>query len=122
VPNPSHKSERLTRKKRIAPKRIDLGWEIVPYDEKADLSNYTRHAIEEYPTASGPADYALVVDGQLLGIVEAKNFSPGPQGVLQQAERYSKGVATVHLTFVDFTFRFCSRPMAKWKFSMAGFQ
>ena len=39
------------------------------------------------------ADYALVVDGQLLGVVEAKKVTLGPQNVLTQAERYSKGIA-----------------------------
>lgn len=91
--NPSHESERLTRKKRIDPKLTALGWKVVPFSESADLASYSRHAIEEYPTANGPADYALVVDGKLLGVVEAKKLSLGPQGVLRQAERYSKGVA-----------------------------
>ena len=36
------------------------------FDAKHPLSKYASHAIEEYPTANGPADYALVVDGQLL--------------------------------------------------------
>lgn len=88
----SHESERLTRKKRIDPKLKAWGWKVVPYDEAKDLTSYSHHAIEEYPTENGPADYALVVNGQLLGVVEAKKVSLGPQGVLQQAERYSKGV------------------------------
>lgn len=92
MPNPSHESERLTRKKRIDPKLKAWGWDIVPFEEGTHLSDYSHHAIEEYPTANGPADYALVVDGRLLGVVEAKKVSLGPQGVLQQAERYSKGV------------------------------
>ncbi len=74
MPHSSNESERLTRKKRIDPKLKALGWEIVPYDEGADLSSYTRHAIEEFPTANGPADYALVVDGQILGMIEAKKL------------------------------------------------
>jgi type I restriction enzyme, R subunit len=56
------------------------------------MCGYRHHAIEEYPTANGPADYALVVDGQLLGVVEAKKVTLGPQNVLTQAERYSKGI------------------------------
>ena len=55
----SHESEWLTRKKRIDPKLKALGWKIVPYDEGADLASYSRHAIEEFPTTNGPADYAL---------------------------------------------------------------
>ena len=50
-------------------------------------------AIEEFETANGPADYALCVDGQILGIVEAKKLTLGPQSVLTQAERYCKGIS-----------------------------
>jgi type I restriction enzyme R subunit len=91
---PTHvtESERRTRKSRIDPKLKAWGWEIVPFDPARPLSKYSRHAIEEYPTANGPADYALVVDGQLLGVVEVKKVTLGPQNVLTQAERYSKGV------------------------------
>ncbi|MFN8636953.1 MAG: DEAD/DEAH box helicase family protein [Chloroflexota bacterium] len=49
-------------------------------------------AIEEYPTDNGPADYALCVGGQIVGIVEAKRLAVGPQNVLTQAERYARGV------------------------------
>lgn len=93
MPSPSHESEWLTRKKRIDPKLKALGWTVVPFDENVDLAGYSRHAIEEFPTANGPADYGLVVDGRLLGVIEAKKLSLGPQGVLLQAERYSRGVA-----------------------------
>src|SRR6266516_375900 len=40
---------------------------------------------------SDPADYALFVDNQLLGIVEAKKVTLGPQNVSIQAERYARG-------------------------------
>src|SRR6266568_7065728 len=85
-------SERRTRKTRIDPRLEAQGWKVVPFDPAAGLSKYTRHAITEYPTQNGPADYTLVVDGRILGIVEAKRVSLGPQNVLVQAERYSKGV------------------------------
>ena len=39
-------------------------------------------AVEEYETTNGPADYALCVDGRILGIVEAKKLTLGPQSVL----------------------------------------
>src|SRR5262249_7007323 len=48
--------------------------------------------VTAYPTASGPADYALFVGGRPLGIVEAKKVTLGPQNALTQAERYSGGV------------------------------
>src|SRR3989449_985747 len=88
----SSESERRTRKRRIDPRLKQWGWEVTPFDPTRPLSDYRRHAIEEFPTANGPADYALVVDGQLLGVVEAKKVTLGPQNVLTQAERYSKGV------------------------------
>ncbi len=40
-----------------------------------------------------PADYALCDRGQVQAVVEAKKLTVGPQGVLTQAERYSKGIA-----------------------------
>jgi len=65
---------------------------VVPYPPGKPLSKFDRCAIEEYPTASGPADYALCVADQILGIVEAKKLTLGPQNVLGQAERYSRGL------------------------------
>jgi type I restriction enzyme R subunit len=50
-------------------------------------------AVEEFPTANGPADYALFVKGVLLGIIEAKKVTVNPQNVLEQAKRYSAGAA-----------------------------
>lgn len=91
--------ERQTRKNRIDPKLEAAGWRVVPFDPSKPLSTLDRCAIQEYPTDYGPADYALCVDGQILGIVEAKKLSLGPQNVLTQAERYSKGVANTPLNF-----------------------
>lgn len=89
----SDESERQTRSQRIDPQLTAAGWRIVPFDAARPLAAYAAHAIEEYPTADGPADYALCVDGRVLGIVEAKKLTVSPRGVLTQAERYSKGVA-----------------------------
>ena len=57
-----------------------------------DLEDVRQSAVEELPTANGPADYALFVGGQLLGIVEAKKVTVNPQNVLEQAKRYARGV------------------------------
>ena len=43
------------------------------------------------PTASGPADYAIFGDGRLLGIIEAKKVSVGPQNVLEQGKHFQGG-------------------------------
>jgi len=92
-------TEAETRRQRVDPLLKSQGWDIVPYVPGRPLSAYKRHAITEYPTADGPADYALVVDGLLLGVIEAKRLSLGPQNVLVQAERYSKGVTDSPLNF-----------------------
>ena len=86
-------SEWLTRKKRIDTKLCSLepAWKVIPYREGMDLSRLTCHAVEEFPTANGPADYALFVDGKMLGIVEAKKVTVNPQNVMEQAKRYAAG-------------------------------
>jgi len=95
-------SEWLTRKKLIDFMLKTSGWKVVPFVEGKALSAQNRCAIEEYPTAAGPADYALCVDGQIIGIVEAKKLTLGPQNVLSQAERYSKGLKQPALGFGEF--------------------
>ena len=65
----------------------------MPFSAATPLSSSRCCAIEEFETANGPADYALCADGKILGVVEAKKLTLGPQSVLMQAERYSKSVA-----------------------------
>lgn len=91
-----YESEKVTRKKRIDQQLKADGWKIIPYSEGMALGGLSNHAIEEFQTANGPADYALVVNGKMLGIVEAKKLEVGAANVLEQAKRYSKGAdATV---------------------------
>jgi type I restriction enzyme, R subunit len=89
-------SEWLTRKRLIDPKLKSAGWDIVPFPS---VHSHKNCAVAEYETANGPADYALCVDGRILGIVEAKKLTLGPQSVLTQAERYCKGVADSQFNF-----------------------
>jgi len=86
-------SEWLTRKTRIDTKLRSLkpAWEIVKFSKSLDCASFTRHAVTEFPTANGPADYALFVNGRLLGIIEAKKVGISPQNVLEQAKRYAAG-------------------------------
>lgn len=88
---PGDLSERETRKRFIDPILERWGWSVVPCSD--DLPASGSFAIEEYPTEAGPADYALYSDGRVIGIVEAKRLTVSPQGVLTQAERYSRGIS-----------------------------
>jgi type I restriction enzyme R subunit len=97
-PSPKN-SEWLTRKERIDPKLKAAGWRVVSFSDGKPLAAYDRCAIEEFSTDNGPADYALCVCGKILGIVEAKKLTLGPQNVLTQAERYSKGIGSNPLNF-----------------------
>src|SRR5215211_3669742 len=85
-------TEAQTRKQKIDVKLKKLAWIVIPYQPGLNTSILSNHAVEEYPSSNGPADYALFVNGKLLGIVEAKKYGIGAQNVLEQAKRYAKGV------------------------------
>jgi len=89
-----NESEWLTRKTRIDKQLRSLNppWVIIPFAKVTETTILLNHAVEEYPTDNGPADYALFVDGVLLGILEAKRVSTDPQNVLEQAKRYANGL------------------------------
>jgi len=84
------------------PKLKAAGWDIRPFSLAVPLNSYPNCAITEFETANGPADYALCVDGKVVGIVEAKKLTLGPQSVLSQAERYSKGVTDSPLKYREY--------------------
>ncbi|MBV9949764.1 MAG: hypothetical protein JOZ69_23180, partial [Myxococcales bacterium] len=74
---PSTDSERKTRKRRIDPKLDAAGWRLA-----GGQSTPSAFRSEEEETDAGPADYALWLDGRVVGVVEAKKFTVGPQNVL----------------------------------------
>jgi type I restriction enzyme, R subunit len=49
-------------------------------------------AIAEWPTESGPVDYALFVEGRCLAVVEAKKSVKDVPGRLGQAKRYARDI------------------------------
>src|SRR5688572_10972846 len=98
----SKETEAQTRKRRIDGKLEAEGWKVVRHDASLPLSAYDRCAIIEYPTDNGPADYALCLNGAIHGVVEAKKVAVGPQNVLTQAERYSRGVSDSPFNFAGF--------------------
>src|SRR6266700_1460925 len=87
--------ERETRRQRVDPRLKTAGWPVAPKIRGRSTGDYGTAAVEEFETANGPADYGVCADGYVRGVVEAKKVSLGPQGVLAQAERYSKGVSQV---------------------------
>ncbi len=66
--------------------------QLIPWRTGLDLSTLHCHAVTEFPTANGLADYARFISGALLGIIEAKKVTISPQNVLEQAKRYAAGV------------------------------
>jgi len=106
-------TERQTRKLLIDKLLKESGWFVLPYDKFTNISaqqfqslltknNCSGFAVEEYPTATGPADYILVVDGRGLAALEGKKLSIGPQNVLEQSKRYAKGFQNGSFGFGDY--------------------
>ncbi|MBN8625964.1 MAG: DEAD/DEAH box helicase family protein [Planctomycetes bacterium] len=96
MPSGESNSEWLTRKRRIDPKLDACGW------RRRAASGNGAYRLEEYETAAGPADYALCIDSDAVGIIEAKKLSLGPQNVLTQAQRYSRGATANSLCFGEY--------------------
>ena len=81
-----------TRSGRIDPKLEAAGWAVQNSPKMTVESSLWPTALTELPTHNGPADYALCVAQRVMAVVEAKKLTVGPQGVLTQAERYSRGI------------------------------
>ncbi|MHB0704106.1 type I restriction-modification system endonuclease [Roseomonas mucosa] len=73
----------------------DRGWEAdsdtLRYAKGVRPAKGRAMAIAEWPTASGPADYALFIGTRLIAVVEAKRRNKNVSAAIDQAERYSKG-------------------------------
>jgi type I restriction enzyme R subunit len=82
----------------------DSGWEAdtksLRHGSGARPAKGRNLAIAEWPTASGPADYALFAGRMLVGVVEAKRRRKNVSAAIDQAERYSSGMGGSG----DFTF------------------
>jgi type I restriction enzyme R subunit len=66
---------------------VAAGWVLQDRDQLNRLAA-PGVAVREFPTASGPADYALLVDGKLVGVVEAKKEGTSLTAVAEQTARY----------------------------------
>ena len=83
-----------TRKKRIDPKLDAAGWRLPRGRTRSEAFRS-----EEEDTSAGPADYALWLDDKIVGVVEAKKVTVGPQNVLTQAQRYARGLKAANFNF-----------------------
>jgi type I restriction enzyme R subunit len=101
---PGDWNEEHTRKKLIDRMLSESGWApLAPFEAG---KSYTKASVEEYPTASGPADYILFNKGRAVSAVEGKKVAVGPQNVLQQAQRYARSIQNTPFNFNEFKLPF----------------
>ncbi|EJL22921.1 type I restriction-modification system endonuclease [Novosphingobium sp. AP12] len=74
----------------------DRGWAVdtrnLRYSNGVRPAKGRNLAIAEWPTANGPADYALFAGTTLIGVVEAKRRRKNVSAAIDQAERYSTSI------------------------------
>ena len=72
------------------------GWEVdtqtIRYGTGTRPAKGRNMAIAEWPTKSGPADYALFVGTRCIGVVEAKRRNKNVSSHIDQAQRYARGL------------------------------
>lgn len=67
---------------------IRAGW--ADLDEEDRDTGFKR----EYPTKSGPVDYALLLAGEVIAVIEAKEEEKDAYAALTQAKRYAEDIST----------------------------
>lgn len=74
----------------------EMGWEAdsqeLRYAKGARPEQGRNRAIAEWPTESGPVDYALFIGLTCVGVVEAKKQSVDVPAILEQAKRYARTI------------------------------
>ncbi len=70
---------------------IESGWIIQDYEDR-NLSESLGVAVREYPLSKDNADYALFLNSQPVGVVEAKKYGHTLSGVVEQSEKYIDGL------------------------------
>jgi type I restriction enzyme R subunit len=81
--------EQLARDK-IDKKLVQAGWLVQDY-RKVNLGAGLGVVVREYPTDTGPVDYALFVDRKLVGVLEAKKDETILSSHEAQISRYARG-------------------------------
>lgn len=69
----------------------ESGWIIQDYETR-NLSEGLGIAVREYPLSKDNADYALFINSQPVGVVEAKKYGHTLSGVVEQSEKYLDGL------------------------------
>ncbi len=91
----------------IDEKLLQAGWIVQDY---ADLDAYAGPgiAVREFPLSTGKADYLLLVDGEAVGVIEAKKEGFSLTGVHEQSVLYQVGrpVTSSVVRFVRFPLPF----------------
>ena len=74
---------------------VARGWEAdtqkLRYASGSRPAKGRNMAIAEWPTKSGPADYALFIGTRCIGVLEAKRRNKNVSSHIDQAERYARG-------------------------------
>lgn len=83
-------------RKLIDAQLVSAGWEAdtdnLRYSKGVRPEKGRNIAIAEWPTATGPADYALFVGLKFIGVIEAKKKSKDVVSDMVQAKRYSRTI------------------------------
>ena len=89
----------------IDKKLIQSGW-LIQDLRQINLSAGVGIAVREFPTSTGPVDYALFVDGRPVGVLEAKKTDSGENltTVEEQSSRYAH--STLKYVGSDYRIRF----------------
>jgi len=110
-----------------------VGWEAdttqLRYSKGARPESGRYKAIAEWPTASGPADYALFHGMELVAVVEAKRKNKNVSDAIKQAKRYARDIQLGEFNFagepwgeykVPFVFSSNGRPYLKQVETLSG--
>lgn len=89
----------------IDKKLIQSGW-VIQDLRQLNLSAGVGVAVREFPTSTGPADYALFVEGNPIGVIEAKKSTAAENltTVEEQSSRYAH--STLKYVGSDYRIRF----------------
>ena len=92
-------------REQIDKRLIQSGWVIQDFRQLNPMAA-TGVAVREFPTSTGPVDYALFVDGVPVGVIEAKKDSAGENisTVETQSGRYAN--SKLKYVSVDYRIRF----------------